>query len=616
MSSRAERVRPGDFAAPVVVATTLVVTASASGAYFPREWGSSAVALGLIAVAVLVRVERFELTRLELMAIGGLGGYAAWAGLSAAWSASVPRSISELQRDLVYVAGAAAILLLTRRRSAELLAVSALAGAAAATLWGLTMQLFPDRFGFDFSSMNFRLGRPLGYSGALAIVAAMALLLALGVAASSFRLRSAAAALVPLLVTAIYLTLSRSAWLALAVGIVMLVVLSPERLRTGVVVASLTVPAGVALWLAAHSPGLSEANPQLATATRSGHRLFVALLLLAVVSAALPATASRLVSRWAPQLRMRTRKLGAIGLVAGAAGVAALVVFAGPLYDALRSPPPPTGSSGTRLLSASTSGRLDYWRIAWHDVEQHPLLGSGAGTYELRWDRERPNPYNVRDAHTLYVEALAEVGPVGLGLLLVGFVPALAAARRARTTVTAAAAAAYCTYLVHAGVDWDWETPTVTLTAIACACVLLAHARPERAPSRIGPLVRTGAVAAGGVVVTIAFIGYLGAAALQQSDGALGAGDLTAARAYARRAAHLEPWSPAPWRVLGDIDGRTGDLDAARANYSRMLAKDPNDWFGWYAVGLASRGSARLTAAHEGLRLNPKSPELASLLER
>jgi tetratricopeptide (TPR) repeat protein len=293
----------------------------------------------------------------------------------------------------------------------------------------------------------------------------------------------------------------------------------------------------------------------------------------------------------------------------------ALVTLSGRVYDAVRSPPQPAGGNpNARLFSVSGAARADYWRVAWHDVEAHPLLGSGAGTYELRWYRERPNTYGARDAHQLYLEALAEVGPLGLVLLLVALASPLVAARRPRSGLVAAAVAAYCAYLAHAGVDWDWEVPTVTLTALACACVVLAGTRPERPPVPLSTITRGVALAAAAVVIAIAALGYLGSTALEQSALALRAGDFPTARAQARRAARLEPWSPIPWRALGDAEGQAGNKHAALADYRRMLAKDPNDWFAWYAVAVASDGTARAEAARAGLRLNPRSPELAALL--
>lgn len=123
--------------------------------------------------------------------------------------------------------------------------------------------------------------------------------------------------------------------------------------------------------------------------------------------------------------------------------------------------------------------RPAYWRVALADAAQHPVLGSGAGSFDDVWLTDRPIAANVRDAHSLYLEALAELGPVGLLLLLAALTFPLAAIRRARgASVVPAAAAGYCAFLAHAGLDWDWEMPATTLAGLACGAALLASARP------------------------------------------------------------------------------------------------------------------------------------------
>ncbi len=122
--------------------------------------------------------------------------------------------------------------------------------------------------------------------------------------------------------------------------------------------------------------------------------------------------------------------------------------------------------------------RPSYWRVALEDAGMHPLLGSGAGSFDDVWIANRPIPANVRDAHSLYLEVLAELGPVGLGLLLALLAaPLVGAVRARREPLVAAAAAGYAVYLVHAGLDWDWEYPVVTLAGLACGAGLLIAAR-------------------------------------------------------------------------------------------------------------------------------------------
>jgi hypothetical protein len=147
VSSRTDPGRVRSLAAASIAATTIVATASANGGYFPIAWGWTGLALALAAGGALILVEEVELTRFELVTLGALAGLVAWEGLSALWSQSPPRSILETQRDVVYVAALATLLLLTSRRSARTLAAAALISASATALWGLATRLVPEHFG-------------------------------------------------------------------------------------------------------------------------------------------------------------------------------------------------------------------------------------------------------------------------------------------------------------------------------------------------------------------------------------------------------------------------------------------------------------------------------------
>ena len=81
------------------------------------------------------------------------------------------------------------------------------------------------------------------------------------------------------------------------------------------------------------------------------------------------------------------------------------------------------------------------------------------------------------DAHSLYLETLAELGLVGLGLLVLVLAPPLAGAFRG---ASAAAAGGYVAFLVHAGVDWDWEMPAVTIAGLFCGAALMNNCRAGR----------------------------------------------------------------------------------------------------------------------------------------
>ena len=75
-----------------------------------------------------------------------------------------------------------------------------------------------------------------------------------------------------------------------------------------------------------------------------------------------------------------------------------------------RPPRPAIAATGcsTRASRASSCGR---WR--WSATEPPRCVGQGAGTYEVLWARHRSNDSYSYDAHSVFLESLAEVGIVG-----------------------------------------------------------------------------------------------------------------------------------------------------------------------------------------------------------
>jgi O-antigen ligase len=147
--------------------------------------------------------------------------------------------------------------------------------------------------------------------------------------------------------------------------------------------------------------------------------------------------------------------------------------------------------------------RVEYWTVALGQWQENMSLGSGAGTFALYWLQEE-SPSAVLDAHSLYVETLAELGPLGLVLLGVTLaVPIVAAVEARNDPLVAGAAAAYVAFLVHAGLDWDWEMPAVTLVGLLCGIGVLVSMR------RDANQVRVGARARGGLAVIVLVIAAL-----------------------------------------------------------------------------------------------------------
>ena len=138
----------------------------------------------------------------------------------------------------------------------------------------------------------------------------------------------------------------------------------------------------------------------------------------------------------------------------------------------------------------SSNGRIALWKGALHESSSHPLLGGGAGSYESWWLQHRKAPERVKDAHSLYLQTLAELGPLGLALLALALAVPLAVGIRARRRpLVPFAVAAYAAFLLHAAVDWDWQLPGVTLPAILCGAMVLVAGRTDE-DARLGTWVR------------------------------------------------------------------------------------------------------------------------------
>ena len=136
----------------------------------------------------------------------------------------------------------------------------------------------------------------------------------------------------------------------------------------------------------------------------------------------------------------------------------------------------PAGSLADDLAAHGGGNRPWYWNVAWSQAADHPVAGRGAGTFELAWLEQQPIEESVLDAHSLYLETLAELGLVGLGLLALALAPPLVAAFRG---TSAAAAGGYVAFLFHAGVDWDWEMPAVTIAGLLCGAAILCQAAQD-----------------------------------------------------------------------------------------------------------------------------------------
>jgi hypothetical protein len=583
------------------------------GGSVTTTWGWAALAFAWVAgLAFVLREGR--VSRLELGWIGGLATLTAWTAASMLWTSTQTQTALEVERTFVYLLAAVALTAVARSSTYHGLVWGAWTGSTIACVYGLATRLFPERLGVVDPVAGNRLSDPIGYWNGLGLLTAVAIVLAAGLATLGrpWWARSLAAGCVPLLLPTLYFTFSRGAWLALFAAALAVFALSKRRLSLASSFLVQALPAAAAIWLSHRAKPLGETHSSLSSATHAGHTLAWRLLLLAGAAVALRLAYDGVARRLHVPLQVRRGYALLLGAAVVAVVAGALVHYGGPtgaFHRAQRSVDsggPANGSNlNRRLFSLSSNGRLHQWHVALDEWHAHPLLGGGAGSFAEFWAAAGPNQPQLLDVHSLYLETLAELGPIGLVVLVVALLFPLAAAVRARNrSLVPIAAAGYIAWLVHVAYDWDWELPGITIAMILCVGAVLVAARRQGAIAPRGAT-RWGLLATACAVGVAALFGLLGNRALARGVAAIHAKNYRAAVAATKDAHRWAPWSSAPWGQLALIREFQNDLPGARSGYRRAVAKDPNNWELWLALVGVSRGADRTRALARLAVLNP-----------
>ena len=635
--------------APALAAWTLAFTLVAYLAL--RNGGYDTVVRSEVAVAVwwlvllgtLAGVLPARIGAAGWVAIGLLAAFAAWTGLAIGWSESAERSSIELGRVAAHL-GVLVLAIMVQGRTAARTTVNGVACAiglvtALAVLSRLHPQAFPanDHFEFLGPGSARKLSYPLNYWNALAAFAAMGapLLLAIAIGARTLVGQALAAAALPLSALCIYLTISRGGILALAVGLAAFLALAPRRLEAAGTLALAGAGSAILLWGTSLRDALQDGTVTSAALHEGAQVLWIAAFVcggvaLAQVALGLAARHAHRPGVLEPGRRAMARRslaaLAAVAVVAAGAGAPARVA------DAWRDFTAPNGAvvAGSednvfsRLQAANGNGRYEFWHAALDAAETDPWRGIGPGTFEFWWARHATTPGFVRDAHTLYLETLAETGIVGFALLagvllwLIGM--AVLRALRAPETLrlwTAAAAAGLAAFLTSAAFEWVWEVAALAMAAMLLAAVLLAGrddplriGEPE--PVHPGSALARGALAALALAALVAILVPLAATlATRDSRAAAVLGHLDAAYTDSQTAQRLQPYGATPHVQQALVLERAGLLDAA-AQAARAATRDePTNWRTWLVLArLDARRGAIAPALDElrtAQRLNPRS---------
>lgn len=495
---------------PGALTATTVGLALESGGYFPRAWIWSGVVLCWLAALALMLRERVVADTRAVVFVVALALFVGWALLSALWSVEPIQSILDARRDVVYLAVALVATCGLGEATAARLPGLILTAVTAVAIFGLGHYLLDGPVDVYQGGL---LSWPVGYANAFAALAALSLPLALAQAthADAGVVRATSAAALAPLLAVLVLTSSRGGDVAAVAGLSALAVLDSRRRALANVGFRLAFPCvlvvGVLIW--ADLPVFALAGGG------SGRRSAVTVAV--IVAAAFAAFLA-----WSPARAPRGREIApstfrALALSSLLLGVVVTVL--------------PELGGGNMLARVLGVERAGYWRIAWQTVHAHPWLGSGGGSFGRAWLEHGPAALGgALDVHNLYLETVAELGPVGLTLLLTALAVPLAAAPAAAeaSRAGAAASASYVAFLVHALVDWDWEMPAVTVPALALGAVVVILARRPSASRSVGRRVRAMLAVAAVLVAIASLVGLrsdavpAAAAAVKQATAAPG----------------------------------------------------------------------------------------------
>jgi putative inorganic carbon (HCO3(-)) transporter len=170
----------------------------------------------------------------------------------------------------------------------------------------------------------------------------------------------------------------------------------------------------------------------------------------------------------------------------------------------------PTSLSGGQAVAAravsitdtddlSIQGRINFWRAAIDIFRDHPLSGTGPGTFGAVHPRyQRDVRFYARDAHNLYVQTLAEMGVPGalaLGLLVVTTAAVWTRALRQTAigesyALVLGAGLGVLGFFIHSAMDMDWAFYANPAMAFALIGVIASFDRSPRYPRPARPRAR------------------------------------------------------------------------------------------------------------------------------
>jgi hypothetical protein len=597
------------------------------------------IACALLVVAAVLHGRGGALDgSLALVAFAALAGVTA---LSVLWSIAPDLSWVEANRTFTYLLVFAAGIALARLAPdgwtillrGILVAVTVIVGYA------LASRVFPGSLAAN--ELYARISQPYGYWNAVGVTAAIGIPPALWLGARRSGHAPANALAYPLLgmlVLALFLTYSRGALIATVIALVFWFAFVPLRVRSVIVLTvSVAGAAPVILWALHRDAFTKDLVPLSVRQSAAGEFGFLLVTMVAVLLAAGLIIGFR-VGREAPSLRIR-RRVGmaavaftcVIPLVAFTSVAFSQRGFTGTISDRFHQLTNDTSktSGGPQRLTETSSSRGRYWRNADHIFADHSTLGTGAGTFGTARLRYRTDQLVARHAHGFFAQTMADMGSLGLAVVLLFSAAWLATvfrvtggrvrwrrARRAgglapwdaeRVGVVALALAALV-FGIHSALDWTWFVPGCAVLGIFAAGFVVGRGplpslatagapaamvsfRPPRARDWLKLPRNPSRAVVGGAVLIAALLCAWAVWQPERSDSAVHEaltlvtqGNFPAALARADDAHRLDPLSPKPLLVKSALQDSAGQKAAALKTLQSAVIHQPSNPQLWLSL--------------------------------
>ena len=467
-----------------------------SGLYREELWLPVAAGiLGLLLITLFVGGYYRDVPRVGWVLVALLAALVGIKGLSLIWTISDNQTVLELLRSSMYLATFILVLgaLASSRQVSPLMDAAVLISAAVAG-YGVMQKINPLSYPATTPDPT-RIGSTLEYANTTAMIVGLGIVLGLARMneMKSPLARGVYAALVLLFTIALYLTLSRGGIISLGAGISTVFVLGGNRLQTFTNLALVSAPIAWLIYRVQDIETLFRENSTESQQLIDGAALRTDLLISMAAAFLLQAIYAMLAERY--ELVPGARKVlgGAVlvgVLLLGGVGayLASDQLLAGSFSDAVTGRLEESESANERLTSLSSNSRSQYWQVAWQEWKQHPLLGTGAGTFQFTWLEDRPGFGGVKQVHNVYLEQGTETGVFAF-LALTGFA-VLIVAYTARATwrskplgnrriLLSGLTGALVLYLFSSALEWHWYITASTLIFFILAAIAVKLAARE-----------------------------------------------------------------------------------------------------------------------------------------